>query len=41
VSGEDLDGLKARMVLIAALGQHSDKQLIQEIYTQLSGSVAN
>ena len=41
VSGEDLDGLKARMVLIAALGQHSDKKMIQEIYTKLSGSVAN
>jgi L-asparaginase len=41
VSGEDLDGLKARMVLIAALGQHSNKKIIQEIYTRLSGSVAN
>jgi len=41
ISGEDLDGLKARMVLIAALGQHSDTKAIQEIYTQLSGSVAN
>jgi L-asparaginase len=37
VSAEDIDGLKARMLLIAALGVTDDPVRIQEFYTQLSG----
>lgn len=41
ISGENLDGLKARMVLIAALGQQLDSEAIQTIYRQLAGLALN
>lgn len=37
VNGENLDGLKARMLLIAALGQSASRDEIQEYFTTLSG----
>ncbi len=37
VNGENLDGLKARMLLIAALGQSSSRDEIQDFFTSLSG----
>ena len=37
VSGEDLDGLKARMLLVAALGATSDPTVIQGHFTTLAG----
>ena len=40
ISGEDLDGLKARMLLIVALGHTSSIVEIQAMYTKLSGAVA-
>jgi L-asparaginase len=39
VTGEGLDGLKARMLLVAALGVTDDPARIQGFYTQLSGLV--
>jgi len=39
VSGEDLDGLKARMVLVAALGQTQDLVVLQSYFDRLSGRV--
>ena len=36
VGGEDLDGLKARMLLVAALGQTSDLSTIQSYFLTLS-----
>lgn len=37
VSGEDLDGLKARMLLVAALGETSDTAVIQGHFMKLAG----
>jgi L-asparaginase len=37
VSGEDLDGLKARVLLVAALGETSDTPVIQGHFTTLAG----
>lgn len=37
LSGEDLDGLKARMLLVAALGQTHDPATLQSYFEQLSG----
>jgi L-asparaginase len=37
INGEDIDGLKARMLLIAALGQTSDAEVMQSYFTTLSG----
>jgi L-asparaginase len=37
ISGQDLDGLKARMVLIAALGKTQDRAVIQEYFDRLGG----
>lgn len=39
VSGEDLDGLKARLVLVAALGKTKDPETIQSYFRQLAGLV--
>jgi L-asparaginase len=38
VGGEDLDGLKARMLLIAVLGRTRDPALIQSYFERLGGS---
>jgi len=37
VSGEDLDGLKVRMLLVAALGETSDTAVIQGHFMKLAG----
>jgi len=37
VSGEDLDGLKARMLLVAALGKTRDRATLQGYFEQLAG----
>jgi L-asparaginase len=39
VSGEDVDGLKARMVLVAALGHTADPAVLQSYFDRLSGKV--
>ncbi len=39
VSGEDLDGRKARMVLVAALGGTRDPAVLQSYFDRLSGRV--
>jgi L-asparaginase len=39
VSGEDLPGLKARMVLIAALGSTEEPAILQSYFDRLSGKV--
>jgi L-asparaginase len=39
VSGEDVDGLKARMVLVAALGHTTDPVVLQAYFDRLSGKV--
>lgn len=39
ISGEDLDGLKARIVLVAALGQTRDIPTLQSYFRELSGEV--
>lgn len=39
VSGQDLDGLKARMLLVAALGETKDLKTLQSYFDQLSGDV--
>jgi L-asparaginase len=40
VSGEDLDGLKARMVLVAVLGRTRDPAVLQAYFDRLAGKVA-
>jgi L-asparaginase/Glu-tRNA(Gln) amidotransferase subunit D len=37
LSGEDLDGLKARMLLVAALGETRDPRRLQSFFEALSG----
>jgi len=37
LSGEDLDGLKARMLLVAALGETRDPRRLQSFFEELSG----
>ncbi len=37
ISGEDLDGLKARLVLVAALGKTHDRDTIRGYYRKLAG----
>jgi L-asparaginase len=39
VSGQDLDGLKARMVLMAALGKTQDSAVIQSYFDRLGGGL--
>src|SRR4029077_15899583 len=39
ISGQDLDGLKARMVLIAALGKTQDSAVIQGYFDRLGGKL--
>ncbi len=39
ISGEDLDGLKARIVLVAALGQTRDLPTLRSYFRELSGEV--
>jgi L-asparaginase len=39
VSGEDLDGLKARMLLVAALGEVRDLRTLSAYFRKLSGEV--
>jgi L-asparaginase len=39
ISGEDLDGRKARMVLVAALGGTRDHAVLQSYFDRLSGRV--
>jgi L-asparaginase len=39
ISGQDLDGLKARMALIAALGKTQDHAVIQGYFDRLAGKV--
>ncbi|MEA2692928.1 MAG: L-asparaginase [Acidobacteriota bacterium] len=39
VSGEDVDGLKARMVLVVALGKTADPAVLQSYFDRLSGKV--
>lgn len=39
VSGEDLDGLKARLVLVAALGTTSDPATLQSYFRRLAGEL--
>ena len=41
VSGEDLDGLKARIVLIATLGTTIDTKTLSNYFRQLSGELTN
>ena len=41
VSGEDLDGLKARIVLIATLGTTIDTETLSNYFRQLSGELTN
>ena len=38
INGENLDGLKARMLLIAALGQNASQTDIQQFFRQLAGN---
>jgi L-asparaginase len=38
LSGEDLDGLKARMLLVAALGETHDPRRLQSLFGELSGA---
>lgn len=37
VCGEDLDGLKARMLLVAAIGSTLDPKVLQSYFEELSG----
>jgi L-asparaginase/Glu-tRNA(Gln) amidotransferase subunit D len=39
ISGEDLDGLKARMLLVAALGGTRNPDTLQSYFRELSGEV--
>jgi L-asparaginase len=39
VSGQDLDGLKARILLVTALGKTNDLKTLQSYYDQLAGDV--
>ena len=39
LSGEDLDGLKARLVLVAAMGTTTDLDELASYYRQLSGEL--
>lgn len=39
ISGEDLDGLKARLVLVAALASTQDPETLQSYFRRLAGSV--
>jgi L-asparaginase/Glu-tRNA(Gln) amidotransferase subunit D len=39
VSGEDVDGLKARLVLVAALGTTSEPDQLQSYFRVLSGKL--
>jgi L-asparaginase len=39
ISGENLDGLKARIVLVAALGHTRDLPTLQSYFRELSGEV--
>lgn len=39
VSGQDLDGLKARILLVTALGETSDLNILQSYFDKLSGIV--
>lgn len=38
LSGEDLDGLKARMLLVAALGETRDPRRLQLFFAKLAGA---
>ena len=38
ISGEDLDGLKARMLLVAALGVTRDRAVLQSYFERLAGT---
>jgi L-asparaginase/Glu-tRNA(Gln) amidotransferase subunit D len=40
VGGEDLDGLKARMLLVAALGAGATPQAIQDYVNRRAGRVS-
>jgi len=39
VSGEDVDGLKARLVLVAALGTTNDPEKLRSYFRLLSGKL--
>lgn len=41
ISAEDLDGLKARLVLVAALGSTTDTEVLQSYYRQLAGRLGD